>query len=274
VLNNRELRLRDSGDPNHSILYDQGIDGIRFNAFREFQWVRASNNVELMHLFGNGVLRATGFSGRCISGGTPVTNLSCNQDLAETFRTKEQTEAGDVVTLFPQDNELPTVRRSVHGYDEHLVGVVSTSPGLVFDEGDTKLAGENDKYITKDKTVVAAVGRVPVKFTLENGEIKVGDTLTSSAAEPGKAMKATEAGKIIGIALESSAKAKDGKLLMWLQVGHYTPPQQKDELKTIKAENGELKAQLDTILKRQAQQDEQLTALAAQLTQQKAVDHH
>ena len=248
VLNDAQIRLRDSGDPHHTIAYDRTIDGIRFDAFSEFQWVRSSSNAELMHLFGNGVLRAAGFNGRCVA--LFAGDGRCNQDLAETFRTKEQTAPGDVVTLIPQDHERPTVRRSLRAYDEHLVGVVSTSPGLVFDEGETHLAGANDHYITKDKTVVAAVGRVPVKFTLENGAINVGDPLTSSATQPGKAMKATGAGKIIGLALESSAKAQDGKLLMWLQVGHYAPPQQLDELKAVKAqlnsvtgENAELKAQ-------------------------------
>ena len=248
VLNDARILLRDANDPHHAISYDASIDGIRFEAFREFQWVRTSNNTALMQLFGNGVLRAAGFNGRCVAIFAGTGN--CNQDLAETFRTKEQTEPGDVVSLIPQDHELPTVRRTLKSYDEHLVGVVSTNPGLVFDEGDTRLAGANDHYITKDKTVVAAVGRVPVKFTLENGPINVGDPLTSSATEPGKAMKATGAGKIIGLALESSAKAQDGKLLMWLQVGHYAPPQQLDELKAVKAqlisvtgENAELKAQ-------------------------------
>ncbi|HMY73934.1 MAG TPA: hypothetical protein PLQ88_19105, partial [Blastocatellia bacterium] len=171
---------------------------------------------------GGRVSAGRGFVGKCTNNDLTWGGY-CNQDLAETFRTKEQTEPGDVVTLIPKDHERPTVRRAQRAYDEHLVGVVSSNPGLVFDEGNTKLAGANDQLITKDKTVVAAVGRVPVKFTLENGAINVGDALTSSATEPGKAMKATGAGKIIGIALESSAKAKEGKLLMWLQVGYHAP---------------------------------------------------
>lgn len=293
TLNDSEIRLRD--DNHHAISYDRDIDGIRFTAFGgQFQWVHFSNNTELMRLNGNGVLRAAGFNGRCVA--LFAGDGRCNQDLAETFRTKEQTAPGDVVTIIPKDHERPTVRKSLRAYDEHLVGVVSTSPGLVFDEGETKLAGANDKYITKEKAPVAAVGRVPVKFTLENGAINVGDPLTSSATQPGKAMKATGAGKIIGIALESSAKAKTGatpdRLLMWLQVGYHTPttPAPHAELQAIKtqlnsvtSENAELKAQLTTILARQAKQDgqqqqieelkAQLAALAAQLPQPKAADH-
>jgi len=284
------LLLKDSTDPSHGILYNGSIDGIEFDAYTGFVWRRTNGNLTQMTLNNNGVLYARGgFNGRCV--GTFFGDGVCNQDLAETFRTKEQTAPGDVVTLIPQDHERPTVRRSLRAYDEHLVGVVSTNPGLVFDEGETKLAGANDHYITKDKTVVAAVGRVPVKFSLENGAINVGDPLTSSATEPGKAMKATGAGKIIGIALESSAKAKDGKLLMWLQVGYHAPAtsvlaqrrkamgrrsaeespegaaamgrlsaeqsppgtEKEQRLKALEVENATLKAQMNAVLERLAQ---------------------
>lgn len=209
----------------------------------------------------------SGFNGRCLNGGFGNTSFngsfgnSCNMDLAESFRTLQRTEPGDVVTLLAQDRDRPTVRKAQRAYDAHLVGVVSTNPGLIFDEGQTHLAGDNTQLITKDKTAVAMVGRVPVKFTLENGTIKVGDALTSSATEPGKAMKATSAGKIIGIALESSDKATDGKLLMWLQVGHYEPtnttvasrnPSRKRQgavLTVLKRENQMLQQQLHTVLR-------------------------
>ncbi len=274
-LERNRLLLKNSNDTNHAIQYNSVIDGIEFDAYTGFTWIRTNGGLTQMTLNNNGVLYARGgFNGRCV--GTFFGDGYCNQDLAETFRTKEQTEAGDVVTLIPQDHERPTVRRSLHAYDEHLVGVVSSNPGLVFDEGDTKLAGENDHYITKDKTVVAAVGRVPVKFTLENGAINVGDPLTSSATEPGKAMKATGAGKIIGIALESSAKAKDGKLLLWLQLGYHAPvtaalaqrrkatgrlpaeqplpgAEKGQRLKALEVENATLKAQMNAVLERLAQ---------------------
>ncbi len=221
------------------------------------------------------VIANRGFRGQC-AGNDITWGGFCNQDLAETFRTKEQTEPGDVVTLIPKDHERPTVRRAQRAYDEHLVGVVSSNPGLVFDEGNTKLAGANDQLITKDKTVVAAVGRVPVKFTVENGAINVGDALTSSATEPGKAMKATGAGKIIGIALESSAKAKDGKLLMWLQVGYHAPaapvtataPRGKASARgmaRLKAENVSLKAQQNSQQQQLAELQAQLAAVLARL---------
>lgn len=182
----------------------------------------------------NGKVRATsGFNGQCnnrinasYDAGQALTwvNVFCNQDVAETFATTEQTEPGDLVVLLPEARENPTVRRSHSAYDGGLVGVVSTNPGLVFDRGQTYLAGENTNLITADKTVVAMIGRVPVKVSLENGPIAVGDPLTSSST-PGAAMKATQAGQIIGYALQSSAEVSDGRLLAWLQLGHYLPPQ-------------------------------------------------
>ncbi len=208
----------------------------------------------------------SGFNGRCLNGSIGSSSFNgssgsaCNMDLAESFRTLQRTEPGDVVTLLTQDRDKPTVRKTRTAYDAQLIGVVSTNPGLIFDEGQTHLSGDNTQLITKDKTAVAMVGRVPVKFTLENGAINVGDALTSSATEPGKAMKATSAGKIIGIALESSDKAKDGKLLMWLQVGHHEPTnttianrnlsrkRQAAAMTALKRENATLQQQLHTVL--------------------------
>jgi len=102
-----------------------------------------------------------------------------------------------------------------------------------------------------NKTVVAMIGRVPTKFSLENGPIGVGDPLTSSS-QPGVAMKATKAGQIIGYAMQSSDAAKDGKLLVWLQLGTYIPQATLDALNNAAPANSsaadpsisELKAQL------------------------------
>jgi len=50
---------------------------------------------------------------------------------------------------------------------------------------------------------VALAGRLPVKVSTENGTIAIGDVLTSASSTSGVAMKATKAGRVIGIALES-----------------------------------------------------------------------
>ena len=55
---------------------------------------------------------------------------------------------------------------------------------------------------TLDGVRVATSGRAPVRISLENGPIKIGDPLTSSSV-PGIAMKATDSGMIVGKSLEN-----------------------------------------------------------------------
>ncbi len=223
------------------------------------------NTVSYGNMIASGKVYAlAGFNGTCgPDPGAVGLTITCNRDVAETFATDQRTEPGDIVVFVPEDRAHPAVRLSSGSYAPALVGVVSTSPGLVFDEGKTFLAGDNTNLITDKKTVVAMVGRVPVKYSLENGPIAVGDPLTSSSA-PGAAMKATKSGQIIGYAMQSSDSAADGKLLVWLQLGTYVPPAQlaalnstatatatdtaatlaalKAEVAALKAEVAELKA--------------------------------
>ncbi len=111
-------------------------------------------------------------------------------DFAEMFPSTVPLTAGEVV-VFGTDNE--SVTRSSTTQSAMLAGIVSTRPGF--------LAGEN-----KDGHYpIALAGRVPTKVSLENGEIAIGDALTSSST-PGVAMKATKAGMIVGYALEPYTK--------------------------------------------------------------------
>ena len=70
---------------------------------------------------------------------------------------------------------------------------------------------------------MALAGRVPVKISLENGEVRVGDRLTVSKTKPGYAMRQTEPGQSVGIALESSEAAKEDKILVFLNLSYWTP---------------------------------------------------
>ncbi|MFN8443576.1 MAG: hypothetical protein U0175_22550 [Caldilineaceae bacterium] len=181
------------------------------------------------------VYASQGFNGKCGSDpGAVGLLITCNQDVAETFASEQRTEPGDLVVFVPSERTITSVRRSAKPYEKMIVGVVSSNPGLVFDEGKTFLAGDNSTLITDKKTVVAMVGRVPTKFSLENGPINIGDPLTSSS-KPGVAMKATKAGQIIGYAMQSSKDAKDGKLLVWLQLGTYVPQDALDTFNEIMA---------------------------------------
>ena len=96
-------------------------------------------------------------------------------------------QPGDVLTV---GDDATSVKDSTMPYDNHAIGVVSTTPYTV--------GGADDGH----SVVMALTGRVPVKVSLENGPIEPGDPLTSSST-PGVAMKATEGGQIIGTALEA-----------------------------------------------------------------------
>jgi hypothetical protein len=210
---------------------------------------------ELAGLSSTGVFNAAGgFRGQCLSSSSSYfstnTTRSCNMDVAEGFAATQLTAPGDLVALVTSATGTPTVRKSSGAYDDLVVGVVSQNPGLVFDNGKTQIAGDNSNLITADKTVVALVGRVNVKISTENGAIHIGDALTSSS-KPGIAMKATQAGKIIGYAMENANA--DGTLLALVQPGNYVPQEQLDALKR----NAELEAWV-------VAQDARLAALESQ----------
>ena len=216
------------------------------------------------------------FQGMCFTWPLVVyefTQIYCNQDVAETFATDQRSEAGDLMVLIPEDRTVPAVRLATQSNPGTLVGVVSTNPGLVFDQGKSYFAGDNSRLITDNKTAVAFAGRVPTKFSLENGPIAVGDPLTSSST-PGVAMKATQAGQIVGYAMQSSDSAREGKLLVWLQVGQYLPPAALDALNSGALNDSTHTSATDaTVAQLQAQAADlaaQLATLSAQVDQLQA----
>lgn len=205
-------------------------------------------------IFDGRVTAATGFNGACNESASET--VICNQDLAEAYFSAEPTEAGDLLVL--TTDQMATVRKTDQAYDPLLIGVVSTNPGLVFDHGKTSLAGDNSNRITADKTIVALTGRVPVKVTMDNGLIHIGDPITSSARS-GWGMKATQPGKIIGYALENLES--DGLVLTMIQPGYYQGEaglqpyldiidRQDAELKQLRTDYDALEAQWMAVLQR------------------------
>jgi len=75
--------------------------------------------------------------------------------------------------------------------------------GIVADNSAITMAGG---LAASTSRPVALAGRLLAKVSLENGPIKIGDSLTSASSTPGVAMKATDAGRVIGIALEPFPK--------------------------------------------------------------------
>ncbi|MEK7619811.1 MAG: hypothetical protein AAB413_01060 [Patescibacteria group bacterium] len=128
-------------------------------------------------------------------------------DFAEMFPSDQELTSGDVV-VFAGSGE--TVVRATGGTGEQLAGIVSTRPGF--------LAGEN----VAGAYPIALAGRVPTKVSTQNGSIIVGDPLTASTTA-GVAMKASEAGQIIGYALESyTGDESDNLILAYVNVGYWS----------------------------------------------------
>jgi len=99
-------------------------------------------------------------------------------------------QPGEVVSLVASGGASLVAKTHI-AMDQAMVGVISTNPGDVLDDGS----------MTGAKVTVALAGRVPVNVSTANGPIQVGDYLTSSSL-PGVAVKATGSGPVIGTAME------------------------------------------------------------------------
>jgi len=127
-------------------------------------------------------------------------------DLAENYLTYNlEMEAGDVVSI-DLEHDI-SVQRTEGKMDINAIGIVATQPQITLgpDDGttpgvETSITGEEVESGEAKTVPIALAGRVPVKVTLENGEIHRGDFLTPSST-PGYAMRATEPGISIGRAL-------------------------------------------------------------------------
>jgi hypothetical protein len=125
-------------------------------------------------------------------------------DFAETYPAAEVLQPGEAVEFSEVAGEVQ--RSSGVPYSNRLVGIVSTRPGF--------LAGE----LTEGNYPIALSGRVPALVSLENGVVKVGDPLTTSAT-PGKLMKATEPGPVAGYALQSLDS--EGTVMMFVRPTYF-----------------------------------------------------
>jgi hypothetical protein len=163
--------------------------------------------------------------------GTPM-------DVAEYYKdTNANTEPGDVVIADEKNKE--SVVKSSKAYQTSVLGVISTKPFIVM--GTEMLADKKSTKTTDGGTAtqLALNGRVPVKVSGENGDIKPGDYLTSSS-KPGVAMKWTlldvnsakdfnelkkilsenemRRNAIIGKAVESFSGSGTGKILVLISL--------------------------------------------------------
>jgi hypothetical protein len=149
-------------------------------------------------------------------------------------------ETADLVSIAPAvtnpygDAHGPfIVQKSVTACDPNLLGfIVNPESGA---DGEKK----NDHYLP-----LAIYGYFPVKVTLENGAIHRGDPLTSSS-KPGYAMKATQACKIIGYALEDANA--EGMIQVFAHLSENAAPEVaslREQVNQLKEQNAAFEARL------------------------------
>jgi F0F1-type ATP synthase membrane subunit c/vacuolar-type H+-ATPase subunit K len=120
--------------------------------------------------------------------------------------TSRQVETGDVIVL---DTGIASLCQK--DYDENIYGVVSGNTAISL----------NDVSLAEDKSVLmVSDGEAEVKVSSINGDIHVGDYITSSTVE-GLAQRADISGYVLGIALEdysSSDVNAVGKILAQIDI--------------------------------------------------------
>lgn len=127
-------------------------------------------------------------------------------DFAEMFPSPDALVPGEIVVFGDASQQVK--RSTGESYSRTIAGIVSTRPGF--------LAGEN----RAGSYPIALAGRVPTLVSTENGAINIGDPLTTST-RPGYAMKATEAGPIIGYAAEAFSGSA-GSVIVYVNVSYYS----------------------------------------------------
>ncbi len=166
-------------------VFKAGADGTA-----QFQWAQNIANGAVTSIAKDSTLTYTRLSGA---------------DVAEVYYTNDQdTVEGNIVSL--NGEGVSQVSKSGVPYDSHALGIISTKPGLTLGEADG----------TGKPVIVGLSGRVPVKVSTKNGDIKPGDYITTSDI-PGVGMKATEAGRVIGKALTSLSGVDTGLVAVFIQ---------------------------------------------------------
>jgi len=155
-----------------------------------YKWYWYNTSAYKMSLDNNGVLKVAS-----------TVNASTAPDIAENIDAPENAAAGDLLSANPNRTESTIL--SSQPYDPKLLGVISTTPGILIA---ANLDENLENIITDDEPIVLS-GRIPTNVSDINGEIKIGDPITSSRIS-GVGMKATKAGSIVAKALQDFSTAE------------------------------------------------------------------
>ncbi len=165
-------------------------------------------------------------------------------DVAESYADFEPgLEAGDVVAL--DTSSGGRLVAATTPYQSNLLGIVSDDPGVL-------LGGSGEELSAAEGVPLALSGKVPVRVTLEGGTIGPGDYLTSSST-PGFAMKATEPGATIGIAIEAfdGSDGEEGKVLSFVSLAERNSAQavreMQAEIETLEGQLGQMETRLSAL---------------------------
>ena len=181
---------------------------------------------------GSVVARLTASGSLFLDGGVNAAkgfHTGAGADLAEEFNVLDEAGPGDIVST----SSGVDVTRSTVPYDGTVVGVIAGQPGLRL----TLSSGDSSSDLFNPRPVALA-GRVPVNVTNEGGLIEVGDYITTSST-PGHGMRATQAGHVIGMALESFNGIK-GQVLMKVVNTWWTPSSEGGTLSALAGTSGTL----------------------------------
>jgi hypothetical protein len=156
----------------------------------------------------NGNLKLTSGSGASLTfadgtvQSTAYTGVTCGGDYAESVDVSGdhmEFEPGDLLAL--DTNNPGKVLKSAEPYSTLVSGIYSTKPGT--------LGRRQATPKVTNEVPMAMVGIVPAKVSTENGPIRIGDLLVSSAT-PGYAMKGTDHSRMMGTVIGKAMGALDG----------------------------------------------------------------
>ncbi|MEI7750070.1 MAG: peptidase G2 autoproteolytic cleavage domain-containing protein [Candidatus Moraniibacteriota bacterium] len=123
-----------------------------------------------------------------------VNTYTTGADYAEYFATKDtDLQAGEAVCIDPSNENA--VKRCSNDGDNNIMGIVSSNPSIV---GNKSHAGDPHYKI------IGMLGQVSGNVSDENGNIKVGDSLTAGS-RPGEMRKANAGESTVGVALQGSS---------------------------------------------------------------------
>jgi hypothetical protein len=174
-------------------------------------------------------------AGKIQGGASAVAYTTTLADYAEYFRAdpNDLPQKGDLVAI--DTSSARTVKQTVGG-ESALVGVISTSPGFIGNGPICAIEDQDcDVNYQKYNVLVALNGQVPVKVTTSNGAIKAGDPIGISTKR-GVGKKATEAGAIVGYALEGTNN--DGTIKVLIRPEYFNPASGQTAGQTVQGSDG------------------------------------